>query len=403
MKWKRNAIVFLASQSISLLGSSLVQFAITWHITQATQSGTAMTISVLCGYLPQLLVSLFAGVWADRYDRKKIIMLADGVTAASTAVAAALFASGYRKIWLLYLVSAIRSFGGAMQAPTVSAVIPSITPKEQLMRINAINGSIQSLISLAAPALGGVILTALQSIEAVFMIDVATAAIAIFCVAAFLRLKRQPVETGASPAYAREIREGFRYIRTHRLLLHMFVYTTLISILIAPVAMLVPLQIVRSFGEDVRYVSGAQFGLALGMLAGGLLMSAWGGCKNRIHTMLIAAWGVGAMMIAAGFPLPFPHYLACIFAAGFCVPLMLTPANVILQERVDGQYLGRVFSVMSMISGSMTPLGMLIFGPLADHIPISWLLTDTGAATILTGLILLLDPVAKEAGIRKSS
>lgn len=403
MKWKRNAIVFLASQSISLLGSSLVQFAITWHITQATQSGTAMTISVLCGYLPQLLVSLFAGVWADRYDRKKIIMLADGVTAASTAVAAALFASGYRKIWLLYLVSAIRSFGGAMQAPTVSAVIPSITPKEQLMRINAINGSIQSLISLAAPALGGVILTALQSIEAVFMIDVATAAIAIFCVAAFLRLKRQPVETGASPAYAREIREGFRYIRTHRLLLHMFVYTTLISILIAPVAMLVPLQIVRSFGEDVRYVSGAQFGLALGMLAGGLLMSAWGGCKNRIHTMLIAAWGVGAMMIAAGFPLPFPHYLACIFAAGFCVPLMLTPANVILQERVDGQYLGRVFSVMSMISGSMTPLGMLIFGPLADHIPISWLLTGTGAATILTGLILLLDPVAKEAGIRKSS
>ena len=402
MKWKRNAIVFLASQSISLLGSSLVQFAITWYITQATQSGTAMTISVLCGYLPQLLVSLFAGVWADRYDRKKIIMLSDGITAASTAVAAALFASGYREIWLLYLVSAIRSFGGAMQAPTVSAVIPSITPKEQLMRINAINGSIQSLISLAAPALGGVILTALQSIEAVFMIDVATAAIAVFCVAAFLRLKRQPVETGASPAYAREIREGFRYIRTHRLLLHMFVYTTLISILIAPVAMLEPLQIVRSFGEDVRYVSGAQFGLALGMLAGGLLMSAWGGCKNRTHTMLIAAWGVGAIMIAAGFPLPFPHYLACIFAAGFCVPLMLTPANVILQERVDGQYLGRVFSVMSMISGSMTPLGMLIFGPLADHIPISWLLMGTGAATILTGLILLLDPIAREAGIRKS-
>lgn len=403
MKWKRNVIVFLASQSVSLLGSSLVQFAITWYITMTTQSGMAMTISVICGYLPQLFVSLFAGVWADRYDRKKIIMVADGITAASTAAVAALFALGYREIWLLYLVSAVRAFGGAIQSPTVSAVIPSITPREHLMRVNAVNGSIQSLLTLAAPALGGVILTALGTIEAVFMIDVVTAAIAIFCIAAFLRVDRQPEAAGGSSSYTREIREGLSYIRGHRLLLHLFVYTTLVSFMIAPIAMLVPLQIVRIYGDAVWYVSGAQVALALGMLAGGLLMSIWGGFKNRLHTMLAAVWGVGTMMILAGFPIPFFAYLACIFIAGFSVPLFLTPANVILQERVENQYLGRIFSVMSMISGSMTPLGMLVFGPLADRVPISWLLIGTGIATLGTGIVLRLDKVAMEAGVRKAS
>lgn len=397
-KWPRNVAIFLASQSISLFGSSLVQFAITWYITLTTQSGLAMTISVVCGYLPQLFVSLFAGVWADRYNRKRIIMLSDGITALSTLVLAIVFLQGYQQLWLLYVVSAIRAFGSALQSPAVSAVIPSITPEDRLMRVNAVNGSIQSFLSLAAPALAGLLLTATGSIVLIFFIDVVTAAIAIFCMAAFLKMPSVRRSTAHSGTEFDAIKQGFSYIRKHSFLIHLFVYVTIISIMIAPIAMLIPLQIVRTFGEEVWYITAVQVALAIGMLVGGLLISSWGGFKNRVHTMLLAVLGISSAAIVLGLQIPFTAYLGVIFVAGMMMPIVLTPVNVVMQERVDDAYLGRVFSVMSMISGSMTPLGMVLFGPLADRIPISWLLIGAGIVILIAGAVLSMDKVALRAG-----
>lgn len=98
--WKAQIRRFLTAQSISLLGSSLVQYAIVWHITLTTSSGAMMTLSTLCGFLPQIAISMFAGVWVDRYNRKKLIMMADGLIAASTLILAILFMTRYRQVWL---------------------------------------------------------------------------------------------------------------------------------------------------------------------------------------------------------------------------------------------------------------------------------------------------------------
>ena len=89
--WKTKIILFLTAQTISLFGSSLVQYAIIWYITLTTSSGVMLTISTVCGFLPQIAISLFAGVWIDRYDRKKMIMLSDGIIAIATLVLAILF------------------------------------------------------------------------------------------------------------------------------------------------------------------------------------------------------------------------------------------------------------------------------------------------------------------------
>src|SRR5690606_38512891 len=130
--WKRNIILFLSSQTISLFGSSLVQYAIMWYITLNTKSGIMMTLYIICGFIPTFLLSPVAGVWADRYNRKWLIMLSDGMIALATLILALLFLMGYEEAWLLFVMAAIRALGSGVQTPSVEAILPQIVPSDQL-------------------------------------------------------------------------------------------------------------------------------------------------------------------------------------------------------------------------------------------------------------------------------
>ncbi|MBW8383551.1 MAG: MFS transporter, partial [Youngiibacter sp.] len=198
--WKRNTAVFLAGQSLSLFGSSLVQYAITWYITLTTDSGFMLTLSMLFGFLPQLIVSVFAGVWADRHDRKKLIILSDLAIASSTFILALMFMSGMRSLEAIFAVSFIRSIGAGIQTPSVSAILPQLVPKDKLMKINGFNSSLQSATMIASPALSALLLT-YSSMDRIFFIDVSTA------VAAILLLLTLKI-----PAYVRTSEPGARYL-----------------------------------------------------------------------------------------------------------------------------------------------------------------------------------------------
>lgn len=399
--WKRNTGVFMASQAISLFGSSLVQFAITWYITLTTQSGIYMTISIFCSLLPTLFMSPFAGVWADRYDRKKLIVLADGAIALSTLVLALIFMSGFKPIWLLFAVSVVRSLGGAVQNPAVNAMLPDMVPAEHLTRVNGINGSLQSLLNLAAPALAGALLTMIGSIEIIFFIDVVTAVIAIVIMLRFLHLPKRARKDVQQTGYFKEIREGLSYIRSQSYLMHLLFYTIVICVCIAPVSFLTPLQVVRTYGEDVWRMTAIEIAFSAGMLGGGLLVSTWGGFKNRVKTMGIAVFVMGVGTVLLGVGLPFWIYLGMMVLIGIMMPMFNTPAVVMLQENVDSAYMGRVFSVITMVNTSMMPLGMLFFGPLADRIPIEWLLLATGAVILITASIVFFDRTIMKIGLPK--
>src|SRR5512134_3911740 len=103
--WKKKTAIFLSSQTLSLFGSMLVQYAIIWYVTLTTQSGLILTVATISGFLPQIVISLFAGVWADRYPRKVLIICADVLTAVSTLILAVFFLLGYKELWLIFLVS----------------------------------------------------------------------------------------------------------------------------------------------------------------------------------------------------------------------------------------------------------------------------------------------------------
>lgn len=402
INWKKNAGVFIGSQSISLFGSALVQFAITWYITLTTQSGVYMTIAIACSLLPLLFVSPFAGVWADRYDRKKLIMLSDATIAISTLLLALVYLLGYKPIWLLFAVTIVRSIGGAVQNPAISALIPSMVPEEQLTRINGINSSVQAMLQLVAPALAGAILTAVGSIEVVLFIDVATAAIAIVIMLRFLKIPMSEHRTASASGYLAEMREGLSYIGRHGYLKHLLGYVFLICFLVAPVAFLPPLQVVRSYGTETWKLTASQMAYTGGMMAGGILISVWAGLKNRIHTMGFSIMLMGLCTIALGLGLPFWLYLALTLVIGITMPFFNTPAIVMLQERVDPQYIGRVFSVITMVNGAVMPLGMMLFGPLSDTVSIELLLIITGIAIVLGALVVLGDKTLKAVGYKKA-
>lgn len=396
--WKDKTILFLASQTLSIFGSSLVQYAIMWYITLNTKSGIMMTIYIICGFLPTFFLSPFAGVWADRYNRKKIIMLSDLSIAAVTLFLAILFWMGYDSLWMLFAASSIRAFGSGIQTPAVGAVLPQIVPGEKLTKVNAVNSSIHSMISLLSPMISGALLS-VATIEFIFLIDVVTALIAVGILLLFLHI---PLHAKAlevqNTSYISDMRDGFTYIKNHDFLKTLFLFLGIMFILVSPSAFLTPLQVARSFGEDVWRLTAIEITFSVGMMLGGLVMASWGGLKNKIHTMSLSLFIIALSIVALGVVPNFWIYIFFMGTYGIAMPMLNTPAMVLLQEKVEEDFLGRVFSVMGMISSSMMPIGMLVFGPLADRIKIEWLLLGTGFLLIFISFLLVKNKILIKAG-----
>lgn len=400
--WKKNIVLFLASQTISLFGSSLVQYAIMWYITLQTQSGVMMTISIICGFVPTFFLSPFAGVWADRYNRKLLIVMADFLIAAATFILAIIFLIGYREIWLLFAMSAVRALGSAVQTPAVGALIPQIVPEDKLTKVNGANGSIQAIVMLLSPMASGYLLS-ITTMENIFFIDVVTAAIAIIVLLVFLKIPaHSKAREKQSVSYFEDLKKGYVYIINHGYIKRFFIFIGIFFLLASPASFLTPLQVTRSFGDEVWRLTAIEVGFSVGMILGGVLMFYWGGFKNRIHTMTLSFLVIGTCTFTFGIIRSFWPYVAVMGAYGLSLPLFNTPATVLLQENVEGDYLGRVFGVLSMLSSSLMPLGMLFFGPLADIVKIEWLLIPTGILTFIQAFFLIGSRVLVEVGKPKS-
>jgi DHA3 family macrolide efflux protein-like MFS transporter len=387
--WQKKIILFLTSQTISLFGSSLVQYAIMWYITLNTQSGVMMMLSIICGFLPTFFVSPFAGVWADRFNRKLLIIASDSFIAIATLILAVFFLLGYDSLWLLFVVSAIRSIGTGIQTPAVGAILPQIVPEDKLTKVNATNGSIQSLVMLVSPMASGALIS-VAPIEIIFFIDVVTAAAAVVIMTFFVHV---PVHAKALQkqvtSYFEDALVGIRYIRSNKFVKSMFVFFAVYFFFAAPVAFLTPLQTTRTFGNDVWRLTAIEIVFSVGTMAGGILLASWQGFKNKVHTMVFSSTLIGLFTFALGVTPIFWLYLVFMAIVGLAMPFFNTPAMVLIQEKVENDFLGRVFGVLSMISSIMMPVGMLIFGPLADVVDIELMLIVTGLIMLLIGFALL--------------
>jgi DHA3 family macrolide efflux protein-like MFS transporter len=389
--WKRNIALYLASQIVSLFGSSLAQCVIFWHITLVTKSGSMMTAAMVAGFIPTFLVSPFAGVWADRLDRKKMIIFADALVALATLGLFVAFRLGFQSVWLIIAAMAARGLGQGIQQPAAGALLPGLAPAGALMRVNSIFSSAQSAMMLVSPALGGLLYASLP-IEFTFGIDVITAAAAILILAFLVKAGRQASPGGGAKAgYFGDLKLGVKYVLSHRFVGRFFAYMIPLGVLIAPVAILFSLHLTRKFGADARMLAVNDTAFAVGMLAGSGLMALWGGFKRK-WLMIAASCGIMSLgTIAYGLVPEFWIFVAVTVVIGTSMPLFNTPAVVLIQENVENEYLGRVMSLMSMINTLGLPVSMLIFGPLADKIGMWREFILTGAAMLALTIVFAFD------------
>lgn len=379
--WKKNIKRFLTAQTLSLFGSSLVQYAIIWYITLSTTSGKMLMISTLCGFLPQVCISLFAGVWIDRYNRKHIIMFADGLIAIATFCLAITFISGNKNIVFLFLVLIIRSIGTGIQTPSVNAIIPQIVPKEALMKVNGINSTLSSIMMFLSPAISGAILS-FASLEITMFIDCITAAIAIFMTSLIKIDRNKELEENKETTF-QEIKKGFSTIKNIKLIRNLLIFQVFMMFLISPSAFLTPLLVSRTFGAEVWRLTASEMTYSLGMIIGGIVITTWGGFHKKVNTIILASILYGSLMIGLGIAPLFAMYLLLNTCIGITAPCYNTPMTVIIQQNVQPDMQGRVFSVMQIATSCLLPLGMAIFGPLADKVNVQSILIIAGTIGII--------------------
>lgn len=384
--WKSQAMLFLISQCITLFGSTIVQMSIIWYVTIQTSSGVWVAAFTVCSYLPQFFISFVAGAWADRYSRKKLIIGADSLIALATFLMVLAIPRITDKTIILnglLAMSVIRSFGAGIQTPAVNAVIPQLLPEDQIMRFNGINATMQSVVQFAAPAAAGVLLT-VYTLSFTLIIDIATAIAGIGLLSAVMIPKQTLQSEGASVFI--DMKTGIKYILSDALIGKVLTVYGFFIFLCVPAGFLSQLFVSRVYGETYWYLTAVELAGVIGMAAGGLLMSIWGGFKSRITTMSVGLIAFGSLAIGMGLSKQFALYLTLMIIYGVAITMVQTATTTLIQEKAEMSMQGRVFGLLGTMYSGFLPVGMAIFGLMADKISLQWIMIGSGIALIVLSI-----------------
>ena len=394
--WKKRVTVFLVGQTISTFGSLLVQYALLWHLTLTTKSGVVLALAAIFGFLPQAIVSIFAGVWADRMNRKIMIIISDSTIALATLGLAFFMLSGVDDLWLIFLVMAVRSVGAGIQMPAISALLPQIVPTDKLMRVNGINSSVQSSLLILGPvAAAGIYST--MSLSAILFIDVFTAVIGLSLLATIAVPTLERAASDEKPSYFTDLREGLQYIFSNDLVRWVMVIYSIVFLLVVAPSNLSPLMLVRTFGSDVWLLTILELSFGIGMVAGGALMAIFASKVDRLGMMVGTSIIFGVLAVVMGFTTNLILFYSLFFLIGLAVPAFSTSSMTLLQETVEPERQGRVFGFVGIVMAVAMPVGMAVLGPLADIVSVELLLIVTGAITVMVAVVSVLLPAGRKA------
>lgn len=391
VNWKSRTVLFLISQCVTLFGSTLVQMAIVWYVTLNTSSGVWVAAFSICSYLPQFLMSFIGGVWADRYSRKRLIIGADISIAAVTFIMMLAMPFIREEKFLLgglLVMSIIRSVGAGIQTPAVNAVIPQLVPESQLMRFNGINATMQSLVQFAAPAAAGLLLS-LSTLQSTLIIDILTAVFGVGILSCVLIPKQRSIEKSAS--VIKDMRMGIHFAFSDKLIRKLLIVYGLFTFLCVPAGFLAGLLVNRVYGNTYWYLTAVELIGFFGMIMGGLLMSLWRGFKSRINTLVFGLFIFGIMAVGMGLTNKFILYLILMALYGVALTIVQTSITTLIQENVKSLMQGRIFGLMGSMYSGFIPIGMVIFGPMADIIPLEWIIVCSGVLVMMIAMILRFD------------
>jgi DHA3 family macrolide efflux protein-like MFS transporter len=359
-----------AGQIVSVLASSMTQFALTIWAYDKTGSATALGVVNTAFLVPFLLLSPFAGVMVDRYNRKLMMMISDLAAITATFGIFIINTTGHLEMWHLFVASAINGLGNTFQWPAYSAAISTMIPKDKYTRANGMMSLIESGPGVLAPMLAGLLLPLIH-LNGILMIDIITFFIAISALSVvFIPRPKQTIEGLAGQgSILKEAVFGFHYIFKRRSLLGLLLFFISLNLIIGLSASLFAPFILSRTGNDSTSLGATQSAYAVGAVIGGLLISLWGGFKRRMTSIFIGEALTGLFcLILFGMSRTLPAWIAvCVIMAIF--PVFTNGASqAIWQAKVAPDVQGRVFSARRMIAWSMGPITPILAGVLADYV-----------------------------------
>ena len=356
-------------QVISLLGSAMTWFALMVWAYEQTGQATALALLGFFSFGPTLLLGPVAGALVDRWNRKLVLVLSDLSAGLATLAVLALYASGTLQVWHLYVIGFLAGAFQAFEYPAYAAAVTMMVPKDQYARASGMLELAWSASSVVAPVLAGMLLGRI-GIAGIMTIDVITFVIAIGALlfVAIPEPTRSAAGSEGQGSLWKESLYGFRYVWERPSLLGFQLLLAVGNLAdYAAFILFAPMILARS-GSDELALGSVQSAIAVGGVAGGVLLSVWGGPKRRIHGVLIG-WslsGVGILLMGLGSAVPLWLLAGLIY--GFLEPIVNGSVQAIWQVKVAPDVQGRVFSTQLLMSQATMPLAMLLAGPLADQI-----------------------------------
>lgn len=365
----RGFTVIWVGQVFSMIGSQMTHFAMGIWAWEKTGQATPLALVGFFSFAPLIIFSPIAGVLVDRWNRKLVMALSDIGAGLVTITILTLLLLGKLEIWHLYITGAVGGIFGAFQWPAYSAAISLIVPKKHYARTSGMISMAESGTRIIAPILAG-FLVPLIGVTGIIAIDLVTLVVAlVFLLIVFVPEPKRSAEIGQKNAFFRELIFGFRYVieRTPLLLLQLVFFLGNFFSSIAFTVM-TPM-ILATTGGNSTILGTVQSVGAVGGVVGGVIMTAWGGPKKKIHGVLIGwilsgALGLGVM----GFGRALPYWIAAQFMMMVIIPILNGSNQAIWQSKVVPEVQGRVFSVRRFIAAVTAPISMAVAGPLADQV-----------------------------------
>jgi DHA3 family macrolide efflux protein-like MFS transporter len=385
--WKKVFGIIWTGQFLSILTSSIVNFAIILWLSIETNSAEMLAWASIAALLPQAILGPVSGVFIDRWNRKRIMMLADSFIAFCTLLLAILFWLDIAKMWHIFILLGLCSVGSSFHMPAMQASIPMLAPTEQLARIAGINQIISSIANIAGPALGALFIT-LWDVEFVLLLDVAGAMIAVTSLL-FVHIPNPEKTIEKVKNVFHEMKEGAVTVLKNKGLSLIFLFSILGTFFIMPVSVLFPLMTLRHFAGDAFQVSLIEILWSVGALAGGAIMGAKVYKINKIILINSMYILLGLSFLFSGILPPNGFILFAILTAigGVAGAIYNSAFTAIVQTNIDPSALGRVFSMFFTTCLIPSLIGLIGIGFFADGLGITTSFIVCGVILALIGII----------------
>jgi len=380
-RWMAPFFTIWTGQQLSIVGSRAAQFALVWWLTETTGSAAVLATASLVAMLPSVFLGVFAGALVDRWNRRTVMIVADSFIALVGLWLAYLFWSGTMEIWHVYVVMLARAFGEVFHGPAMAASTTLMVPEKHYTRVSGLNQTIHGLLNLVGAPLGALLL-ALLPLHGVMLVDVATAAFAVIPLlfVAIPQPERQHVERVKARSMLTNAKEGLRFVLHWPGMLILLGAASVVKIVLMPAFSMSPLLVRLHFGGEAPQYAMFSFAVGLGMFLGGLTLSAWGGFRKKVNTILLGLIGVGAFTLLLGLAPSNAFVLGTgfVFLLGASISFTDAPIAAIMQTTVPPEMQGRVFGLLGGLFSFTTPIGLGVLALIGDRIAIPLLYQVAG-------------------------